>query len=135
MESNSQMAGEAPLMNGGRIEQVGTPRELYERPANAFVMSFVGPVNRVGDVFIRPHDLELSSAERLDAGGDGRAARPPRLRGASRACPRRRHAALSAGDARGSGGARARGDQIVYVRAVRQTTFSQSGAAPAGRGS
>ena len=34
--------------------------ELYERPANEFVMGFVGAVNRLGDAFVRPHDLELS---------------------------------------------------------------------------
>ena len=42
-----------------RIEQEATPRDLYDRPANEFVMSFVGPVNRLGDAFIRPHDVEL----------------------------------------------------------------------------
>jgi sulfate/thiosulfate transport system ATP-binding protein len=47
------------VMNGGRIEQTAPPRELYDHPANEFVMSFVGPVNRVGDAFIRPHDVEL----------------------------------------------------------------------------
>ena len=36
-------------MNQGRIEQVGGPRDLYEEPANEFVMSFVGPVNRFGE--------------------------------------------------------------------------------------
>ena len=41
-------------MNHGRIEQVGTPRELYEQPANEFVMSFVGPVNRLGDALRAP---------------------------------------------------------------------------------
>ena len=58
-EEAMEVADRIALMNDGRIEQVGTPRELYERPANEFVMSFVGPVNRVGDAFIRPHDLEL----------------------------------------------------------------------------
>jgi sulfate/thiosulfate transport system ATP-binding protein len=46
-------------MNEGRIEQSGKPRDLYEHPANEFVMSFVGPVNRLGEEWIRPHDLEL----------------------------------------------------------------------------
>jgi len=58
-EEAMEVADRIALMNEGRIEQVGTPSELYERPANEFVMSFVGPVNRVGDAFIRPHDLEL----------------------------------------------------------------------------
>jgi len=46
-------------MNAGHVEQVGGPRELYEEPANEFVMTFVGPVNRLGDEFVRPHDIEL----------------------------------------------------------------------------
>jgi sulfate/thiosulfate transport system ATP-binding protein len=47
------------VMNAGQIEQVAPPRELYDHPANEFVMSFVGPVNRLGEAFIRPHDVEL----------------------------------------------------------------------------
>jgi len=47
-------------MNTGRIEQIGGPSELYEHPANEFVMSFVGPVNRIGEAFVRPHDVELT---------------------------------------------------------------------------
>src|SRR5262245_7237416 len=59
-EEAMEVADEVVVMNQGRIEQVGGPRELYERPANEFVMSFVGQVNRVGDAFVRPHDFELS---------------------------------------------------------------------------
>ena len=58
-EEAMEVADEVVVMNGGRIEQVAGPRELYERPANEFVMSFVGPVNRLGGAFVRPHDLEL----------------------------------------------------------------------------
>ena len=58
-EEAMDVADRVVLMNGGRIEQEATPRELYDRPANEFVMSFVGPVNRLGDAFIRPHDVEL----------------------------------------------------------------------------
>jgi sulfate/thiosulfate transport system ATP-binding protein len=47
------------VMDRGRIEQEGGPRELYEHPANEFVMSFVGPVNRLGDAYVRPHDIEI----------------------------------------------------------------------------
>lgn len=49
------------VMDHGRIAQVGAPREVYEDPADEFVMSFVGPVNRLGDVWVRPHDLEILS--------------------------------------------------------------------------
>lgn len=55
-----EVADEVAVMHLGRIEQVAGPRELYEHPANAFVMSFVGQVNRVGDAFVRPHDVEIT---------------------------------------------------------------------------
>jgi sulfate/thiosulfate transport system ATP-binding protein len=58
-EEAMEVAGQIAVLNEGRIEQVGSPRELYEQPANEFVMSFVGPVNRLGDTFVRPHDVEL----------------------------------------------------------------------------
>ena len=58
-EEAMEVAGQIVVLNAGRVEQVGSPRELYEQPANEFVMSFVGPVNRVGDTFVRPHDLEV----------------------------------------------------------------------------
>jgi sulfate/thiosulfate transport system ATP-binding protein len=58
-EEALEVADEVVVMNRGRIEQVAAPRDLYEHPANEFVMSFVGPVNRVGDGWVRPHDLEL----------------------------------------------------------------------------
>jgi sulfate transport system ATP-binding protein len=47
------------VMNHGRVEQTAPPQEIYDRPANAFVMSFVGPVNRIGQAWVRPHDIEL----------------------------------------------------------------------------
>src|SRR5204862_4825292 len=61
-EEAMEVADRIALMNAGRIEQVGGPRELYEEPANEFVMSFVGPVNRLGDAYVRPHDVELTVA-------------------------------------------------------------------------
>src|SRR5207247_6441274 len=45
-EEAMEVAGQIVVLNDGRIEQVGSPRELYDSPANEFVMSFVGPVNR-----------------------------------------------------------------------------------------
>lgn len=54
-----EVADRIAVMDRGRIQQVGPPRELYEHPVNPFVMTFVGPVNRLGDSFVRPHDLEL----------------------------------------------------------------------------
>jgi sulfate transport system ATP-binding protein len=59
-EEAMEVADEVVVMNRGKVEQVAGPRELYERPANEFVMSFVGQVNRLDDAFVRPHDLELT---------------------------------------------------------------------------
>ena len=58
-EEAMDVADRVAVMNDGIIEQTGKPRDLYEHPANEFVMSFIGPVNRLGDTYIRPHDLEL----------------------------------------------------------------------------
>jgi sulfate/thiosulfate transport system ATP-binding protein len=58
-EEAMEVADRVVVMNAGQIEQTAAPRELYDNPANEFVMSFVGPVNRLGDAFIRPHDVEL----------------------------------------------------------------------------
>jgi sulfate/thiosulfate transport system ATP-binding protein len=58
-EEAMEVADRVVVMNAGAIEQTAAPRELYDNPANEFVMSFVGPVNRLGDTFIRPHDVEL----------------------------------------------------------------------------
>lgn len=54
-----EVAEQIVVFNDGRIEQAGPPRDLYESPDNEFVMSFVGPVNRLGDAYIRPHDLDI----------------------------------------------------------------------------
>jgi sulfate transport system ATP-binding protein len=58
-EEAMEVAGQIVVLNEGRVEQVGSPRELYEEPANEFVMSFIGPVNRLGDTYVRPHDVDL----------------------------------------------------------------------------
>jgi sulfate transport system ATP-binding protein len=71
-EEAMEVADRIVVMNHGKIEQIGTPAEIYDQPASPFVMSFVGAVNVLpshvplaanspaqGDVFIRPHDLEL----------------------------------------------------------------------------
>ena len=59
-EEAMEVADSVALMNKGRIEQIGEPQDLYELPASEFVMSFVGPVNRLGDALVRPHDVEVS---------------------------------------------------------------------------
>jgi sulfate transport system ATP-binding protein len=55
-----EVADEIVVINDGRIEQVGTPDSLYDRPANDFVMGFLGEVTRLGDLRLRPHDIEIS---------------------------------------------------------------------------
>ena len=47
------------VVNEGRIEQAGSPAEVYEKPATPFVMEFVGPVTKLGDRTVRPHDLQI----------------------------------------------------------------------------
>jgi sulfate transport system ATP-binding protein len=55
MEISDQIA----VINHGRLEQVGNPRELYDEPASEFVMTFVGDAQAIGDLLVRPHDVEL----------------------------------------------------------------------------
>ena len=47
------------VMNDGKVEQSGEPRDLYENPASEFVMGFVGPAHRLGEAWVRPHDVEI----------------------------------------------------------------------------
>src|SRR5688572_30060698 len=59
-EEALEVADEIVVINDGRVEQVGSPDDLYDRPANDFVMSFLGEVTNLGGVRLRPHDIELS---------------------------------------------------------------------------
>ena len=59
-EEAMDVADQVAVMSNGRIEQVGSPRAVYEEPANEFVMTFVGQAHRLGDMFVRPHDLEVT---------------------------------------------------------------------------
>jgi sulfate transport system ATP-binding protein len=67
-EEAMDVAEQLVVMNEGRVEQAGTAGDLYDHPANEFVMSFVGEVNRLGEHFVRPHDMEvvLDSDERTE---------------------------------------------------------------------
>jgi len=58
-EEAMEVAQQIVVMNHGRVEQVGTPRDLYEAPANAFVAGFVGPVTQLGSSLLRPHDIDI----------------------------------------------------------------------------
>ena len=59
-EEAMDVADEVVVMNRGKVEQVAPPRDLYEQPANEFVMTFVGQAHRFDDTFVRPHDLEVT---------------------------------------------------------------------------
>ncbi|NJO77586.1 MAG: sulfate ABC transporter ATP-binding protein [Cyanobacteria bacterium RM1_2_2] len=84
-EEAMEVSDEIVVMNHGRVEQVGSPAELYDNPASPFVMSFIGPVNvlrstapifrQIGypsngngsDVFLRPHDVIVELQPNLDS--------------------------------------------------------------------
>ena len=66
-EEAMSIADHIAVMDHGRIAQVGGPRELYERPADEFVMGFLGPVTKLGDRLVRPHDLVIGSEPRDNA--------------------------------------------------------------------
>jgi sulfate transport system ATP-binding protein len=59
-EEAMEVADRVAVMNQGRLEQVGTPTELYDRPASEFVLRFLGDAFKLGDSFVRPHDISLS---------------------------------------------------------------------------
>jgi sulfate transport system ATP-binding protein len=66
-EEAMEVADSIVVMAAGKVEQVGTPDELYEQPASDFVMSFLGPVTRIGGELVRPHDVELFPVPTLGA--------------------------------------------------------------------
>jgi sulfate transport system ATP-binding protein len=59
-EEAMEVADRIAVMHAGRIEQVGSPREVYDEPANQFVMGFLGPVSTVAGRLVRPHDVSVS---------------------------------------------------------------------------
>ncbi|MBT0570211.1 sulfate ABC transporter ATP-binding protein [Curvibacter sp. CHRR-16] len=62
-EEALEVADRVVLMNKGNIEQIGTPQEVWDNPASAFVYSFLGDVNQFRDgqttTFVRPHDVDI----------------------------------------------------------------------------
>ena len=60
-EEAMDVAGRIVVIANGKIEQTGTPDELYDEPASDFVMSFLGPVTHLQGRPVRPHDLEIVS--------------------------------------------------------------------------
>lgn len=74
-EEALEVADEIVVINEGRVEQIGTPDQLYDEPANDFVMSFLGDVTRLGDVQLRPHDIDVSVTPGLAGAVPGRVTR------------------------------------------------------------
>ena len=62
-EEAMDVADEIVVLADGVVEQVGSPHEMYDNPANPFVMSFLGPVTRLDGRLVRPHDIEVCAAE------------------------------------------------------------------------
>ena len=62
-EEALEVADEIVVINEGRVEQIGSPDDLYDRPANQFVMRFLGPVTQLDHLLVRPHDLELLTSD------------------------------------------------------------------------
>lgn len=60
-EEAMEVADEIVVINGGRVEQVGSPDALYDEPANDFVMGFLGEVTQLGPVRLRPHDIDVTT--------------------------------------------------------------------------
>ena len=125
-EEALSIADNIAVMDNARIEQVGGPRELYDRPANRFVMGFLGPVasaRRRARAPARHRDRDPQRPRRPR--GAGVARQPPRLRGARRAAAARGRAGVRAAHARRGRGARPRtpGD-IVWLRTAGGTALA-----------
>jgi len=58
-EEAMEVADRLAIINHGRLEQVGTPSDMYDHPANEFVLTFLGPATRLNGEWVRPHDLAI----------------------------------------------------------------------------
>ncbi len=73
-EEAMEVADRIVVMNQGRIEQEGSPDEVYDRPATPFVLKFLGDVNlfhrrtEAGEAvsYVRPHELDIVTAPQAD---------------------------------------------------------------------
>jgi sulfate transport system ATP-binding protein len=70
-EEAMEVADEIVVINEGRVEQVGSPDDLYDSPANDFVMSFLGDVTQLGGIALRPHDVDVSTSPVLAGSTEG----------------------------------------------------------------
>jgi sulfate transport system ATP-binding protein len=58
-EEAMEIADQIVVISHGHVEQAGSPAELYDAPANDFVMNFIGPVTQLDGQLVRPHDLQI----------------------------------------------------------------------------
>jgi sulfate transport system ATP-binding protein len=77
-EEALEVSDEIVVVNGGRVEQVGTPDQLYDEPVNPFVMEFLGPVTTLRGSLIRPHDIDVHR-EPVDGAVEARVTRVLRV--------------------------------------------------------
>lgn len=66
-EEALEVADDIVVINGGRVEQAGSPDDIYDTPASEFVMRFLGPTTVFGGDVVRPHDLDVFSIAVRDA--------------------------------------------------------------------
>jgi sulfate transport system ATP-binding protein len=68
-EEALEVSDRVAIMNHGKIEQSGTPAEVYDNPANAFVYQFLGDVNLFhGRAYVRPSELDLARLPEFSEG-------------------------------------------------------------------
>jgi sulfate transport system ATP-binding protein len=77
-EEAIEVADTIVVLANGEVEQVGSPAEVYDNPANPFVMRFLGPVTEIGGSLVRPHDIEIST-EPVEGGTAATVSRVVRL--------------------------------------------------------
>ncbi len=70
-EEALEVADEIVVINEGRVEQIGSPDQLYDEPANDFVMSFLGEVTRLNGQLVRPHDIDIAVSPSLAGAAQG----------------------------------------------------------------
>lgn len=70
-EEAMEVADEIVVINEGRVEQIGSPDQLYDEPANDFVMGFLGETTRLGGSLLRPHDIHVSTSPEMPGAAEG----------------------------------------------------------------
>ena len=142
------VADRIAVLRDGRIEQVGSPTAVYDTPANAFVMSFLGAVSTLNGILVRPHDIRVGRKPDMRiAAGDGTAEATGVVRATidrlvmlgfevrveltNAATGRPFTAQITRGDAEALG---LRDGDTVYVHATRVPPIADGAAAPSDSG-